>query len=179
MNGGTINSSGTGKYNNDDFQLEGKISVVGTTPSTIALANGMSINTGGSFDVLDPAGKLTVAAGIHDRDGGASPLVKDGPGVLTLTGALSYTGNTTVTGGTLNVNTLSTPTATVAVYNSSALNANSLACNSLTIGGSSAAAVPEPAIIVLLAIGLASILGPMARKTDVTRPCSPNQESSP
>jgi len=99
MTGGTINSSGTASTMATTSQLDGKISVAGTAASTITLTSGLSIKTGaGPFEVLDPAGLLTVNAKIHNTDGAPSAVVKTGPGTMTLVGTQTYTGNTTVSG---------------------------------------------------------------------------------
>lgn len=69
---------------------------------TIGQLNGGG-NTGGT--VLLPSGMLTVSSATSSSFGGAivggGSLTKAGAGVLTLTGANSYTGGTTVTSGTL------------------------------------------------------------------------------
>ncbi|MCC6124155.1 MAG: autotransporter-associated beta strand repeat-containing protein [Pirellulales bacterium] len=80
-------------------------------------------------------------------------LNKSGAGTATLTGALLYTGDTTVYGGTLNATAIATPAATVWVGTGGTLNAPSIAAGSLIIGGTpaaAAAAVPEPGALALL-----------------------------
>jgi fibronectin-binding autotransporter adhesin len=100
---------------------------------------------------------------VHDAAGPAidGGLKKIGTGSLTLTGALSYTGNTAVNAGTLNVTALNTPNATVSVATGANLTATSIVANTLSIGGAptaSVAAVPEPTTLVLLMLAGAGIL---------------------
>ncbi|MCC6124288.1 MAG: autotransporter-associated beta strand repeat-containing protein [Pirellulales bacterium] len=89
-------------------------------------------------------------------------LTKMGAGILTLSLAPTYTGNTFVNEGTLTFGTpLSTPTAAVSVAVGATLNAPSIVANSLNIGVpmQAAAAVPEPGTLVLLALaGLGAVL---------------------
>ena len=103
-------------------------------------------------------------------DGGGS-LTKIGSGALTLTGALSYTGNTTVSGGVLTVSNIDTPAATVSVLGAgSTLNATSIVADTLNIsssGGTNGVVpalasqnvniVPEPCALALLLLGLLSL----------------------
>jgi autotransporter-associated beta strand protein len=94
-------------------------------------------------------------------------LAKTGQGELTLVENPTYTGDTTVLQGVLNVGTLNTPNATVAVYGNSTLNASSIVADSLIISSTIPASVysepetsqsivivPEPFSSTLLLSGL-------------------------
>jgi fibronectin-binding autotransporter adhesin len=90
-------------------------------------------------------------------------LTKNGLGSLTLTGALTYSGDTTVNVGTLNATTgIDTPNAAVYVATGATLNASSIVADTLTIGGAphvAANAVPEPGTLVLLVLfGMGALL---------------------
>jgi autotransporter-associated beta strand protein len=108
-------------------------------------------------------GQTLLHAGGDRPDGG---LTKAGIGTLTLSGALSYNGDTKVNEGTLTITDtggLYTPTATVHVADSAILNAPSIVCDTLSIGGpATAAAVPEPSTLILLTI--AGLLALVVRK---------------
>lgn len=82
-NGGTLDASGAGT---ESLNHVGVIAMGGTTARTLTLAG-----TG--------TGKLVATLG--DASGGASALLKTGTGTWTLTGANTYSGNTTLSGGTL------------------------------------------------------------------------------
>jgi autotransporter-associated beta strand protein len=87
-------------------------------------------------------------------------LTKLGEGVLLLTNAPTYAGDTTVGAGTLVLPSLDTPLANVTVYDGGTLAVGSIVADTLTIGGSAPPilnAVPEPGTLVLMAIGLATI----------------------
>ncbi len=99
---------------------------------------------------------------------GPGSLTKLGPGVLSLIGTLSYTGNTNVLDGTLNVLGINTPAATISVLGAdTTLNAASITADTLNIGAGGAAsgfisafaaqhvsAVPEPGVLTLLLPGM-------------------------
>jgi autotransporter-associated beta strand protein len=113
--------------------------------------------SGGGFATTASA---TIGTGLNyfaENIGGG--LEKIGAGSLTLTGDLTYPGDTTVNEGTLNVNALNTPSATVTVMDGAVLNAVSITADTLIIGGTpNLAAVPEPSTLALLAIsGLAAL----------------------
>jgi autotransporter-associated beta strand protein len=136
----------------------------------------LNTNTTFSGAIIDNALDDDATGNTDGTQNNVLALTKVGTGTLTLSGALSYTGNTTVLSGILNVSALSTPAATVAVYSNAALNANSLVCNTLTLapgatltinaipGGPLAdplllTPVPEPSAFILLGMGASSLLG--------------------
>ena len=90
----------------------GGLLVTGTTATTIsntAGATGLTAgNGGGAYDLVVHqynSGALTVAAVIGDNDLNATAFTKAGTGTLILTGTNTYSGPTTITGGTLQVGT--------------------------------------------------------------------------
>ena len=106
---------------------------------------------------------------------GRLSFAKDGPGTQILTGSnITYTGNTTVLGGLLDVPNLNTPNADVTVAGGAKLIATSIVANSLTVaagglveirpipggplaGSGGMTAVPEPStwiMLMLAAMGL-------------------------
>jgi autotransporter-associated beta strand protein len=125
-------------------------------------AGGAKIDTNG-LDVT-----ITQALN-HDADGLDGGVTKLGDGQLTLSGALSYTGDTTVAQGTLNLTTaLNTPDATVTVVDGTTLNAVSIVADTLVIGGTlpapPLAAVPEPGTLALLVAAVAGLLAVIRRR---------------
>jgi autotransporter-associated beta strand protein len=147
----------------------------GTLQATAAKSNFMAglsnayVREGGAkidtqnFDIS--IGQALAHAGSAATDGG---LLKTGGGKLTLTGAISYTGNTTIAEGALAIDNHQTTTLTtisgagnLSIGSGSTLNAKSIDVNTLSIGSTGgAAAVPEPASMILLAT--AGILGGFA-----------------
>ncbi|PAZ05305.1 MAG: hypothetical protein CAK88_09525 [Verrucomicrobiia bacterium AMD-G2] len=120
MSGGTVvlSYSGTGTaYNNESVQLNGVLTVTGTTPSEINFGAGadptnagLSLNGSRIFDVEDvtgsPAADLTINAEVQNNDSAGDVLVKQGAGTLLLAGPNSYTGGNEVLAGVLSASTV-------------------------------------------------------------------------
>jgi autotransporter-associated beta strand protein/T5SS/PEP-CTERM-associated repeat protein len=137
FNGGVVKASAA----SDDY-------IAGATFTVNIADGGAGIDTNG-FDVVI---QRDLNKATPDSIGG---LTKLGDGQLTLTGALNYAGDTVVNQGALNVTSLDTPLAAVSVKDGATLNAASIRADSLTIGGvPTAAAVPEPGMLTLLALAL-------------------------
>ena len=112
---------------------------------------------------------VTVATGntltLSGSVSGTGNLSKLGAGNLVFTQDVAYSGNTTVSAGEMvvtNFNAATAGTSVVTVSGSAKLTANSIRANTLSIGGGSAASVPEPATWLLLIVG-ALVLGAWKR----------------
>jgi fibronectin-binding autotransporter adhesin len=139
---------------------------VNTAVTQLVQSNGAVIDT--NTHAITIAAALVEDTVTPSTGGG---LKKIGAGTLTLTGALSYTGDTIVNDGTLTIagtGELNTPLAKVEVATGATLNASSITCDTLTIGGgpfsfaSSLAPVtpvPEPSTMALLLLAGLSLAG--------------------
>jgi fibronectin-binding autotransporter adhesin len=113
LNGGTLTSTSgaAAGYQTYSFDAAAVVTVGGSSASTIATNgtfNGIHLNTNTVFDVADATSSvdtdLTVSSPLIDRnlsEGGAGALTKNGAGTMTLTGINTYSGNTTVNAGKL------------------------------------------------------------------------------
>ncbi|MCC6126681.1 MAG: autotransporter-associated beta strand repeat-containing protein [Pirellulales bacterium] len=158
------------------------------TGATASSPRKFTMATGGTgeFDVSSAAANLTLS-GLIDGNGNLSKI---GSGSLILSTANSYLGSTTISAGSLDlatsgqiatsssivnnaifriidgihtVNAIS-GTGSTRVNGTSVLTAPSIVQNSLTIGGSSAAAVPEPSALALLALAGLALAGACLRR---------------
>ncbi len=105
LTGGTITSTGGALSGFQAFQLKNTVTSSGAsfinTTGTPANFNGFHV-TNNIFNVTD--GTLTVSAPLINAAGGAAAgFTKTGAGTMTLSGVNGYTGNTIVTGGTLDI----------------------------------------------------------------------------
>ena len=134
-------SGGTGKGN---VLVEGTLDVNGFSPGINGLSgNGSVLNngaTGKTIYVGNNNATSTFNGTILDGTGSLA-LTKNGTGVLTLNGANTYTGNTTVTLGTLKIGNAAAVPSGVGVGNVTLtagildLNGNSITVNGLTGAG--------------------------------------------
>ena len=139
MAGGLLTGTGSGKYNNDDCQLDGTtFTVTGSAPSTINFPNGMSLRYAPTFNVADVTGDaapdllVTGTGSIHNYDAGASSFTKSGVGTMQLANTNTYTGTTTVSAGTLQVDGVIS-TNTVTVQNGASLSGNGVIRGPVTV----------------------------------------------
>ena len=117
LSGGGITSGGALRNIANDNSFGGLITLaapsrINSDSGTLTLSNAGTI-TGSDFGLsLGGAGNVSLASNVGTGAGG---LVKDGAGTATLSGASTFTGDVTVSGGTLTLNRNSntpTPTAT-------------------------------------------------------------------
>jgi autotransporter-associated beta strand protein len=117
LQGGTLLPSGGVNASFPAFQLDGTLTVSGTSPSIISAGSGSfpQVNIGGNntssntltMDVADVTGNanpdLTIAAVLKNgrNPNVAGHVLKTGPGTLVLSGNNLYTGNTIVSAGLL------------------------------------------------------------------------------
>lgn len=118
MNGATwTTAAGTASYDNENYQLNGNVTVTGSTPSTITrdaartnANSGVALNGVRTFNIADVTGDsaadLIVSTELENPDAGTGigGILKQGSGTMTLTISNSYTGTTTIADGTLIVN---------------------------------------------------------------------------
>ncbi|ENR80959.1 autotransporter-associated beta strand [Brucella abortus 67/93] len=92
---GTVTLSGVNTYTGGTTLTAGTLAAA--SDNNLGGASGGLTFNGGTFDIEDAANNFAVTQGVA----GAGGLTKSGSGTLTLSGANSYTGATTVSAGTL------------------------------------------------------------------------------
>lgn len=138
LNSGTLQANaisrnvGTATFNFNGGTLKaGAAFTTATGISTVVKSGGAIIDTN--------ANNVTISTALT-TDGTGGGLIKKSGGILTLSGTNTYTGATSVEGGTLKLATgssiASTPTITIA--SGATLDVTSLASSSLTLGGTQA-----------------------------------------
>jgi autotransporter-associated beta strand protein len=186
MNGGevvtgTLQLSGTGVFSLDGGKLILNSIAQGAGAPAFNFGGG-TLQAGAAFSSSLPMtltginGNSRIHTNAHDLTlagpiSGSGGLEKQGAGVLTLNGPVDYTGDTTITAGTLEIdnglaNTLSTISGTgnLTVGGATTLNAVSINVDSLTISTASVASVPEPSTLLLLALAGCSATGAFLRR---------------
>lgn len=139
LNGGSITGTGSAKYNNEDFALDGDITVGGSSASSITIANGIGIGNR-TITVADAtsstATDLTLSGAGALR--GSGVLSKAGPGTMTISNANVHTGGVAVNAGTLWVNNTTgsgTGTGSVSVAAGGTLGGSGIISGAATIAG--------------------------------------------
>jgi fibronectin-binding autotransporter adhesin len=135
-----------------------------------AAVKGVVTNSAPDMPVVLTLGALTGMTEYSGAIEGNISLVKNGGSTQSLTGSLTYTGDTTVNGGTLIVNDLNMPSSTISVMDGAVLEARSIVADTLSIGGTPLvnaappAAVPEPGTLILLTLAAIGMLLAIRRK---------------
>ena len=105
LTGGTLSSTGTGVYNINPAGTGAPGITSNASGTTSTISGGIDINGGGNLGIAVASGStannidLLISGVISDT----GALTKTGSGYLNLTGQNTFTGNVTVSGGTLNV----------------------------------------------------------------------------
>ncbi|MBZ9810849.1 MULTISPECIES: autotransporter-associated beta strand repeat-containing protein, partial [unclassified Mesorhizobium] len=106
-NGGAASAIGAASASSSNLVIQG--ATLEYSGGTVSTDRGLTIARAGAvtsstISVTNAAANLTVSGQVVSTDG--ANFIKDGPGTLTLAGNNSYTGTTTVNGGTLAVTSL-------------------------------------------------------------------------
>lgn len=129
FNGGTLKATGT---NLNFFNIGG-----GNARANVR--DGGAIIDSNGFDVTVPQSLLLTNVG---GDTGTGGLTKNGSGKLTLTGANTYTGQTNVNGGTLELGLVGTLASNVVVGSGATLTGNGISTGSATFQAGSTLSTP-------------------------------------
>ncbi|MBX3751365.1 MAG: autotransporter-associated beta strand repeat-containing protein, partial [Opitutaceae bacterium] len=105
-NGTTIDNTSGGAVtlsNNNPITLAGSFTFTGTNDLNLGTGN---VNMGGANRTITTTGGNLTIGGVINESSGSRRLTKAGAGTLTLTGANTYAGGTTINAGTLSVSSL-------------------------------------------------------------------------
>lgn len=100
LNGGSVTAVGVASEDWGHFTLNSNVTAGGNATSTISAM--LAVNGNPAFNVADGS-SLIVNGPLINRYQTSSGFTKTGPGTLALTGANTYTGTTTVSGGILSL----------------------------------------------------------------------------
>ncbi|MCB1133237.1 MAG: autotransporter-associated beta strand repeat-containing protein, partial [Verrucomicrobiae bacterium] len=150
-NGATWKASAGGGYNGENMQLNGTVTVSGSSASTISnFTQGLALSGNREFNVADVTGDaavdLTVAIELENNDSGSGDgIIKTGAGTMNLTGASTYSGGTVVNGGMLKISNALRSTSGITVSNGATLETNA---TNIFVGGHGAA-VADTMVVTL------------------------------
>ncbi len=136
LNGGSIVGTGSGKYASEDLALDGNLTVGGSTPSFITIANGIGI-ANRTFNVANATGDAAPDLILSGTGAlrGTGQLTKTGAGTFSIANQNSHTGGTVVSAGTLLLNDGSLGTGAVSVSSGATLSGSGSIAGSATIAG--------------------------------------------
>ena len=178
LNGGTLLANGGVNATYPAFQLGGTLTVTGSSLFEVGVGANSMVNLGtqgnATLTISTPtaADSLTVNTVLKNSQVAAGQqagaIIKSGPGTLTLTAANTYTGATTVNGGTLNVTgSLGTSVNAVTVNDTATLTATGAISRPVTTTGGGTL-TPAGAGIGTLAVGNLTLGGKVICQIDKT-----------
>lgn len=152
LNAGTLSNSTTNAGSYQGYQFKGTVKVIGSAGASIISGSGgnhLSSNT--VFDVEDVTGDavedLLVSTPLINQSGdfanAVGGLTKTGAGTMLLQAANTYTGNTTINGGTLSVWSASfADSSTIVIGSGAVLNLDTMGATDV-VGGLKINGVPQ------------------------------------
>ncbi|GMV63753.1 MAG: hypothetical protein AMXMBFR74_29200 [Parvibaculum sp.] len=135
--GGTTLGEGTLRLEDDDAIGTGALTVTGGTldyDDGIDLSNDIDLRAQATLNVT--TGSATQSGNIGET-GGSFGIVKSGAGILSLTGANTYTGTTTVSGGTLRAGSADALVSGTYILNGGTLDLNDFDLSASGLSGAS------------------------------------------